>query len=80
MAHLLYMRLDDGPMEPAEFRVTQAFDGAKIYSICCPRCAAVSVLPPTHRVHRSGAVTPIWACPDEACPYADWLNCMEELR
>lgn len=70
----LYLRLDNGPLEPAEFAARQTFDGGTAYSVCCPACGHVSALPDTHTVQRGGNVTPIWVCASEACPYADYLT------
>lgn len=74
MAQRLFMRLDDGPLEPAEFRSRQEFDGSTRYEVCCPRCRTVHVLDAAvHTVKRDGAVVPIWPCPSESCPLSEWL-------
>lgn len=82
MSQRLYMRLDDGPLEPAEFRVVPDADGMgnerRIY-VCCPKCGVVTKIEPEiHTVHRSGACTPIWPCSNPACSFSEWLVLTEE--
>ena len=72
------MRLDDGPLEPAEFRVIYDADGmgnGRRVEVCCPRCGRTSALDlEIHTVRRDGAVTPIWPCSNQACPFSEWLQ------
>lgn len=78
------MRLDDGPLEPAEFRVVPDADGMgneRRVEVCCPRCGKTQQMDiAIHTVHRSGAVTPIFVCDSESCPYSEWLSLIEQLE
>lgn len=74
MGHRLYQRIDDGPLEPAEFRTRQEIDGTVRYVVCCPACGTVTQLDAAiHRVQSCGSVTPIWLCSSEACSYIEWI-------
>jgi hypothetical protein len=80
MAQRLYQRVDDGPLEPAEFRSRRMLDGGVCYDVACPRCGHVSTLDAEiHSVRRGGAVTPIWPCASESCALIEWLVLTEEV-
>ena len=72
----LKRRLDDGPLEQCEYRVsTGDIDGSRIIELACPGCGETSTLDETiHTVHGNGVVSPIWICPSESCPCSDWIQ------
>lgn len=74
MSARLYLRLDGGPLQSGEFRN----DGGT-YHVCCAQCGHTAPLPDTHTVQRGGVVVPIWVCPSESCPAADYLVLLEEI-
>lgn len=71
MAHRLYQRVDNGALEPGEFRVEADDAGTRVVSIACPRCGHVSQL--AHPGLR-------WPCASESCPFVDYLQIEEILR
>lgn len=80
MSQRLFLRLDGGPLEPAEFRVVDTSDdlGAAVsrrIDVCCPRCSTVTTIDAEiHTVRRDGAVTPVWSCGSVECSYVEWLQ------
>jgi hypothetical protein len=73
MAHTLYQRIDDGPMEPGEFRITEGGMGERVCTVSCPRCGAQGQV-------SAVAALLSWACPSESCPFVDYLLMEEVLR
>lgn len=70
----LKRRLDSGKLEQAEWRLVNAEMGDMRIDIGCPCCGETSVLDVgVHEIARSGVVSPIWLCPNIACPAADFL-------
>ena len=57
----LCQRLDDGPLEPREFRVENNGMGELRVVVACPSCGVVGVL-----------TTKRWQC--GACPFVDYLE------
>jgi len=41
--------------------------------VCCPCCKTSAPLTEMHTVDPAGYVTPIYACPNAACPFAEFL-------
>jgi hypothetical protein len=57
----LCQRLDDGPLEPREFRVEEGAMGQLRVVVACPSCGAESEIKAAR-----------FACP--ACPFVDYLE------
>lgn len=41
--------------------------------VCCPRCAGVEALSPTHVINIGGHVVPGWFCPTATCGFSAFL-------
>ncbi len=68
----LRRRLDAGPLEPGEVRLTEGAMGSRIVTLACPACGHASV--PPNEITVAGVVVRIWCCPSEACAYAGYLR------
>lgn len=77
MAQRLYQRVDNGPLEPGEFRVEVDGMNERRVFVACPRCGAVDEL---HRAIGRGGLVGRWPCSNEACSYVDFLQLEEILR
>lgn len=42
-------------------------------AIACPLCGGTFDLPETHSYDREGVVVPALECPDETCPFSDYI-------
>lgn len=71
-------RLDPGPLEPREYRVTEGVMGSRRIDLACPHCGHVQPLPSMHVVHASGAVDLRWLCESEGCAAAEYLQLEDE--
>ena len=75
MGKRLQKRLDDGALEPAEYRLRfDGMDGTRMIELACPSCCYTQLLSSTYSVAPHGVVSPIWICGNEACPMSDWIS------
>ena len=69
----MHRRIDNGRLEPAEYRVVEADMGEREIVLACPCCGGESSLS-GRTIAANGALVGIFTCPVESCPCSDYLE------